>query len=106
MRSEAIAGWGIGIIALSFWVFLLYLLGSLAYNEIKMDDSCLEEIAKDYCSEKGFIYKGLIYSKFWQDIVELKCEWQFSCYENNRSLDEKEFRFTEEEIKRCGGREK
>lgn len=73
--------------------FIFVFIGWGIFSEVSMDKNCLKEIGGDYCEEKNMIFNNRIWLDF--------SGWEFSCYEDERSVDEMVFRFTEEEMEGC-----
>ncbi len=71
---------------------LFFGLGIFVYkNNFAKEIPCLEEIARDYCEEKGFYFERIL---FW-------IRWAFYCEEDLRQSSYHQYKFLEGEIEEC-----
>ena len=87
-------GEGFGILHILFIIVIL-IISYLFYTGFidVMNKDCAEEIAKNYCESKRLI--------FGEEYARNVYGFEFSCFDDERSVDEVFFKYTEEEIKKC-----
>ncbi len=77
------------ILAILFCVAIVFI--TVYKNNFAPKNTCLEEIAREYCEEQGFYFDGIGWFIY----------WQFHCKEDLRKSGYGTLDFFEEEIKDC-----
>jgi len=77
------------IIVLIFFVVLL-ICSSIIFK--KYDEQCFRNIATDYCNEKDLVF---------EEVITNHPDPYFLCKEDFRAIEEKGFKFTNNELEKC-----